>query len=131
MHAARCLWIGAAMAAVAILLGAFGAHVLEKELSPRDLTVFETAVRYQMYHALGLCLCGLLAAHRPGRAQRLAAQGFLFGTVLFSGSLYLLVGTGVRWLGAITPFGGVLFVAGWIALAVAARDLGRERLADR
>lgn len=125
MHAARCLWIGAAMAAVAILLGAFGAHVLEKELSAHDLDVFEKAVRYQMYHALGLCLCGLLAAHHPSRAQRLAARGFVFGTVLFSGSLYLLVGTGVTWLGAVTPLGGVLFVVGWIALAVAGRDLGR------
>lgn len=120
MRSARCLQIGAVSAAVAVLLGAFAAHGLKASLPPERLAVFETGVRYQMYHALALCLCGLLPAASPGRL-RLAAHAFLWGTVLFSGSLYLLVLLDRGWLGAVTPFGGTLFVVGWIALALAAR----------
>lgn len=125
MQAARCLQVGALSGALAILLGAFGAHALKDWLKPADLVIYETGVRYQMYHALALCLCGLLAGSLPSRAQRLAAHAFLWGTVLFSGSLYVLVATDTRWLGAITPVGGALLFLGWIAMAVAARGLGR------
>jgi uncharacterized membrane protein YgdD (TMEM256/DUF423 family) len=124
MHASRSFLLGALSAALTILLGAFGAHVLKDRLTPADLEIFEKGVRYQMYHAFGLCLSGLLLADLgSSRALRLAAHCFLWGTVLFSGSLYLLVLTNTRWLGAVTPFGGTLFVIGWVALALAGRRL--------
>lgn len=127
MHASRSFLLGALSGAITILLGAFGAHVLKDRLSPADLDIFEKGVRYQMYHAFGLCLVGLVTASLgSGRALRTAAHSFLWGTVLFSGSLYLLVATNTRWLGAVTPFGGILFVVGWVALAMAGRRLGSK-----
>jgi uncharacterized membrane protein YgdD (TMEM256/DUF423 family) len=108
---------------IAVGFGAFGAHGLRGRLSPDMLAVFETGVRYHMYHALALLLTAALAA-RPGinAGRAIAAAGWLFvsGIVLFSGSLYLLAVTGVTILGAITPIGGVAFLAGWAALAIAA-----------
>ncbi|MCS6911972.1 MAG: DUF423 domain-containing protein [Myxococcales bacterium] len=104
---------------MATAAGAFGAHGLRDRLPPDRLGVFEIGVRYQMYHALALGLVGLLAARStPG----VAPSGWLFsaGTVLFSGSLYLLALTGHRWLGAVTPMGGLCLLAGWLALLVAA-----------
>ncbi|MDQ3396830.1 MAG: DUF423 domain-containing protein [Deinococcota bacterium] len=102
---------GAVLGLVAVALGAFGAHLLEGLVAPGRLGTFETAVRYQMYHALALLLLGAL----PPRTHR-AAPFFLYGSIIFSGSLYLLVLTGTGWLGAITPLGGLLQLAGWAVL---------------
>jgi uncharacterized membrane protein YgdD (TMEM256/DUF423 family) len=109
--------IGALSAAIAVAAGAFGAHGLRARLSPDLLTIFETAVRYQMYHALGLLAIGLAFVRSPGSTLALAGWLLVAGTVVFSGSLYLLSLTGARWFGAITPIGGVLFIAGWLAFA--------------
>jgi uncharacterized membrane protein YgdD (TMEM256/DUF423 family) len=114
----RLLYIGAAAAGfLGVALGAFAAHALKATLPPDMLAVFETGVRYQMYHAFAL----FAAAWGFGRWQRRAftIAGGLFGTgiVIFSGSLYLLAFTGLRWLGAITPLGGLAFLAGWLCLA--------------
>ena len=111
--------LGALSALIAVAAGAFGAHALRARVTPDMLAVFETAARYQMYHALGLLAVAWAAAHWPGPA---GAAGWLFvaGTVLFCGSLYLLALTGHRWLGAITPFGGLAFILGWAALVWAA-----------
>ncbi len=122
----RFVQIGAVSAAMAVAAGAFGAHALRARLEPRLLEVFETAARYQMYHALGLFVVAWVLAQRPAPAGGAArASGWLFvaGTVLFSGSLYAMALTGLRVLGAITPLGGVCFLAGWVALAVAAARL--------
>ena len=110
---------GAVSAFVAVALGAFGAHGLRSRVTADMLAVFETAARYHMYHALALLGVAWATSRGLGGAT---AAGFLFlaGTVLFSGSLYLLTLTGHRWLGAITPFGGACFLAGWAVLAVAA-----------
>jgi uncharacterized membrane protein YgdD (TMEM256/DUF423 family) len=112
-------FIGALMGFVGVGLGAFGAHGLRGRLSPEMLAVFETGVRYQMYHALALLATAVLMARVDGRAVQIAGWSFTTGIVIFSGSLYALALTGVTTLGAITPIGGVAFLAGWIALAVA------------
>lgn len=109
---------GAVSALIAVAAGAFGAHALRARLAPDMLAVFETAARYQMYHALGLLFIAWAATRWPGGLVNLAGWFFIGGTLLFSGSLYLLSLTGTRWLGAITPFGGVLFIVGWAVLAV-------------
>ncbi|MBA2457607.1 MAG: DUF423 domain-containing protein [Gemmatimonadales bacterium] len=114
--------LGAASAFVAVAAGAFGAHALRARLDAGALAVFETGARYQMYHALGLLAVGWAAARWPGPWATRAGWLFVLGTVLFSGSLYGLALSGVRWLGAITPLGGVAFLAGWICLAIAARQ---------
>ena len=115
------LFLGALSGALAVAFGAFGAHGLRAALSADLLSTFETGVRYHMYHALAL-LAVALAAARWSSTAFLPAAGWLFvaGTLLFSGSLYLLAFTGARWLGIITPFGGVAFIAGWLCLALAA-----------
>lgn len=107
---------GATLALVAVALGAFGAHALQERLEPGRLEVFETAVRYQFFHALALVLVALVLSRHPGGAAQVAGWGFLAGIVVFSGSLYLLVFTGVGRWGAVTPVGGVAFLAGWVAL---------------
>ena len=109
---------GALSAGIAVAAGAFGAHALRTRLPPEMLAVFESAARYQMYHALGLLFVAWAATRWPGGAVRASGWLFMAGTVLFSGSLYLLSITGTRWLGAITPAGGAAFIAGWLALAV-------------
>jgi uncharacterized membrane protein YgdD (TMEM256/DUF423 family) len=114
--------LGAASAFLSVAAGAFGAHALRSRLAPELLAVFETAARYQMYHALALLAVGWVAARWPGPLAQWAGWLFLAGTVLFSGSLYALALSGVRWLGAITPLGGAAFLAGWICLALAARQ---------
>ena len=115
------LRIGAVAGGLGVVLGAFGAHGLKERLSPYSLDIFETAVRYQMYHAPALLAVGLLKlAGRSGRALTCAGWSFLLGTLIFSGTLYALAFTGIRWLGAITPIGGVFLILGWFALAVAA-----------
>jgi uncharacterized membrane protein YgdD (TMEM256/DUF423 family) len=103
---------------LSVMLGAFGAHGLESRLPPDDLATFEVGVRYQMYHALALLGVGLVLARWPGPLGTWAGWSFLIGTVVFSGSLYLLVLTGPRSLGAITPLGGVAFLLGWALLAL-------------
>jgi uncharacterized membrane protein YgdD (TMEM256/DUF423 family) len=117
--------IGAVSALISVAAGAFGAHALRARLSPDYLTVFETAARYQMYHALGLLAVAWAVARWPGVLSQWAGWLFVIGTVLFSGSLYALALMGARWLGAITPLGGMAFLAGWLCLAVAA---GRQAL---
>ncbi len=114
------LALGALSGFVSVAAGAFGAHALKARLPPDLLAVFETGARYQMFHALALVAVGLLAARAPATALAVAGWAFLAGTVLFSGSLYALALTGARALGAVTPFGGVAFLVGWLALAWAA-----------
>ena len=108
---------GALLAGIAVAAGAFGAHGLRSRLAPADLVTFETAVRYQMYHALALlAVAGLLA--RGAALAGAAGWSFLAGIALFSGSLYLLTLAGQRWMGAVTPLGGLAFLVGWVLLAV-------------
>lgn len=109
--------LGALSAFIAVGLGAFAAHGLKSRLVPDMLSVFEIGARYQMYHALALVAVGWATTRWPGGA--IVASGWLFcaGTVIFSGSLYLMTVTGQRWLGAVTPIGGLAFLAGWLALA--------------
>ena len=112
--------IGSLSAFLAVALGAFGAHGLKDRLAPEMLAVFETGVRYQMYHALALLAVAWACTRWPGAAVNASGWLFVAGTVLFSGSLYVLALSGVRWLGAITPLGGIAFLAGWLCLAGAA-----------
>lgn len=112
--------LGALSAAVAVAAGAFGAHALKGHLSPDDLAIFETGARYQMYHALALLAVAWAATRWPGGAVSTAGWLFVVGTLLFSGSLYALALSGVRWLGAVTPLGGLAFLAGWVCLAIGA-----------
>ncbi len=110
--------LGAVLAGLAVAAGAFGAHGLRDRLAPDLLAVFETAARYQMYHALALLAVAWASARWPGGGVELAGWLFVAGIVVFSGSLYALALSGVRWLGAITPLGGLCFLAGWAVLAV-------------
>lgn len=112
--------VGGVSAFVAVAAGAFGAHLLRGRLSADLLAVFETGARYQMYHALGLFAVAMAYARWPTPLVRGAGWLFITGTVLFSGSLYVLALTGARWLGAVTPFGGLCLLAGWLSLAVGA-----------
>ena len=112
--------LGAISGLISVAAGAFGAHGLRARVSPDLLAVFETGARYQMYHALGLLAVAWACARWPGAATTAAGWLFVAGTVIFSGSLYALTLSGVRTLGAITPIGGVAFLAGWLALAWAA-----------
>jgi len=117
MDSNRMLFVGAAFAGLGVAAGAFGAHMLKPILDATMLGVFETAVRYQMYHALALCVVAGVGERRP--TLRIAPVGWLFliGVLLFSGSLYLLSLTAVQWVGALTPLGGVALMAGWSLLA--------------
>jgi len=105
--------LGATLAGLAVAAGAFGAHALKEAVSPERLDVFDTAVRYQMMHALALLLVAALSDDRLERPLRFAATLFVTGIVLFSGSLYALVLADLPVLGAVTPLGGVLFLVGW------------------
>jgi uncharacterized membrane protein YgdD (TMEM256/DUF423 family) len=114
----RLLFImGSVFAGLAVALGAFAAHGLRNTLSAADLSTFEVGVRYQMYHALALLAAAGAAARWESGAAVTAGWFFAAGIVLFSGSLYLLALTGPRWIGAITPLGGVAFLIGWALLA--------------
>jgi uncharacterized membrane protein YgdD (TMEM256/DUF423 family) len=114
----RVFWVlGSVFGLVSVAAGAFGAHALRGRVGPELLAVFETAARYQMYHALALLLAARMVASARGAGVEVAGWAFVVGIILFSGSLYVLSLTGVRWLGAITPLGGVAFLIGWIALA--------------
>lgn len=113
--------IGSVSAAIGIAAGAFGAHGLKNVLTPEMLVIYETAARYQMYHALGMIVAGMLTSHQQITIwSHRAGVAFLLGTILFSGSLYALTISTERWFGAIAPLGGVCFILGWLFLAVAA-----------
>jgi uncharacterized membrane protein YgdD (TMEM256/DUF423 family) len=114
---------GSLLAFLSVAFGAFGAHILKAHLSAQALSVYETGVRYQMYHSLGLILIGLLALtvlHGSASLMSWAGGLMILGIVLFSGSLYALSISGVRLFGIITPFGGVAFLAAWAMVAIAA-----------
>lgn len=121
----KFLSIAAWLGALSVALGAFGAHTLKEYLSPQSLTTFETGVRYQFYHVFALALAGLLYTSYPNKKIKLAGNLFIAGILFFSGSLYLLSILGAenfKWIGAITPLGGVFFIAGWIFLASGLRN---------
>jgi len=107
---------------LAVMVGAFGAHGLKQVLDTYSLGLVDTAARYQMYHAIALLIVGVISTipHFSRRWLKLAAVAFILGIVLFSGSLYILALSGIKWLGAITPIGGVAFILGWCALIAAA-----------
>lgn len=115
----QILLAGAVFMALGVLFGAFGAHALKKILSPDMLVVYNTGVEYQFYHALGLLLVGLLGFRIESKWLNWAGIFLVFGILIFSGSLYALSISGTRILGAITPIGGLAFVAGWVCLAIA------------
>ncbi|TAH53801.1 MAG: DUF423 domain-containing protein [Chloroflexota bacterium] len=110
--------IGAVSAAISVALGAFGAHGLRERLTPQLLEIFETGVRYEIYHAFAILFVAFALTRWQSNLIPLAGWAFVLGTLIFSGSLYLLALTDTRWLGAITPLGGVAFIAGWILLVV-------------
>jgi uncharacterized membrane protein YgdD (TMEM256/DUF423 family) len=113
------LTLGSIAMALAVTLGAFGAHGLKSKLTTEMLDIFETGVRYHFYHALGLLLIGTIANWLPN-SSLLSWSGWLMiaGILIFSGSLYILSISGIRWLGAITPIGGLCFIASWVLLAI-------------
>lgn len=114
------LTLGSLFAAIAVAAGAFASHALKGQLSDRSLEIFETATKYQMYHALGIILVALLLSSMPAGNTWMVTAGWAFaaGILLFSGSLYALSVTGIKILGAITPLGGVAFLIGWGCLAL-------------
>ena len=112
--------LGALSGCMAVAAGAFGAHGRKQRISDEMLVVFETGARYQMYHALALLATAWACTRWPGLATTSAGWLLLAGTVIFSGSLYVMALTGQRWLGAVTPLGGLAFLAGWLCLAWAA-----------
>jgi uncharacterized membrane protein YgdD (TMEM256/DUF423 family) len=124
MKQKNILLLGVVMAATAVISGAFGAHGLKKIVTPEQLDIFKTGVQYQFYHAIGLILVGLIAQHIEHNFIRKAASMFFFGILAFSGSLYIMTlfyaqnTEGPKWIGAITPIGGALFIAGWIMLGL-------------
>jgi uncharacterized membrane protein YgdD (TMEM256/DUF423 family) len=109
---------------LSVAAGAFGAHALRKSLPADLMEIFETAVRYQMYHVPALLAVGVIASRSPSRAADVAGWAFTMGTVLFSGSLYAMALTGQKWLGAVTPFGGLSLLVGWVALIYLAARRG-------
>jgi uncharacterized membrane protein YgdD (TMEM256/DUF423 family) len=115
------LSIAGILGGLAVAAGAFGSHALREKLSDRSLEIFETGVRYQMYHALALLLVALLISQTNNPTTPLIVAGCLFiaGIFIFSGSLYALSLTGIKYFGAITPLGGVAFIAAWLTLALA------------
>jgi len=118
MNARLCVLVAAVALAAAVALGAFGAHAFKARLAPESFAVYQTAVQYHFWHALGLLGVGILMA-QWATAQELAWSAWLLmaGLMLFCGSLYLLALTGARWLGALTPIGGGAFIAAWLVLA--------------
>lgn len=117
--------IAAILAGLAVAGGAFASHALKEKLAERALDIFETGTRYQMYHALALLMVGLLLSRAETAQTTLITSGWAFvvGIALFSGSLYALSLSGMKWLGAIAPLGGVAFIVGWGCLAIAAFSL--------
>ena len=119
------LFIAALNGFLAVAAGAFATHALQARIDARSLQVFETGARYQMYHALALAVAAFAMRDAAVRPAQISAALFLAGIVLFSGSLYLLALTGVRGLGAVTPFGGAAFLLGWMSFGWAALRLPR------
>ncbi|NJK50215.1 DUF423 domain-containing protein [Candidatus Gracilibacteria bacterium] len=119
------LSIAAILAGLSVGAGAFASHALKAKLSDRAIEIFETGAKYQMYHALALILVALLLSRTENTSISLSVAGysFILGIALFSGSLYALSLSGIKWLGAITPLGGVAFLIGWGAIAIAAFNL--------
>jgi uncharacterized membrane protein YgdD (TMEM256/DUF423 family) len=113
------LMTASVLLALAVALGAFGAHGLKSQLSSDMMQTYKTGVEYHFYHALGLLLIGILAVSYPSELMKWSAILILTGIILFSGSLYALAISGIKWLGAITPLGGLSFIAGWILLFLA------------
>ena len=116
------LSVAAILAGLAVAAGAFASHALKEKLTERALEIFETGAQYQMYHALALLVVGLWlsVAQTPQTLLIAAGNAFIVGIVIFSGSLYVLSLSGIKWLGAITPLGGAAFLIGWGCLAIAA-----------
>ena len=112
--------LGSGLSLLGVALGAFGAHGLRSTLTPEMLETFEVAVRYQMYHSLGMLAAAWAVSQWQNHLTTAAGWCFLAGILIFSGSLYVLSFTGIRWLGAITPIGGLAFIVGWGCLTVAA-----------
>ena len=112
--------LGSAFAGLGVVLGTFGAHGIRASLTPEDLATFETGVRYQMIHALALLAVAWASTRWETATVAAAGWAFVVGIVIFSGSLYVLVLSGQRWLGAITPIGGVAMIVGWSLLVVTA-----------
>lgn len=111
---------GAIFGMLGVAIGAFGAHGLKAMLEANGrMDTFETAVKYQMYHALALLAVGILQQYFPGKLLNISTYGFVLGILIFSGSLYVLSLSGIRWLGAVTPIGGVAFIIGWACMALA------------
>jgi len=110
--------IGSLSAALSVILGAFGAHAMKSNFPADQLNIFETGVKYQMYHAIALFVVAFVASRIDSTSIKVAGYAFLIGTVLFSGSLYALVFSGNKALGMITPLGGVALIVGWISLAI-------------
>jgi|SRR5690349_18224982 len=117
MNGRICLLVASLALAAAVALGAFGAHAMKSRLAPDMLAVYQTAVQYHFWHALGLFVLALLMFQSGAPALDLAGWLLIAGLILFSGSLYLLALTGERWLGAITPIGGVASIAAWLVVA--------------
>lgn len=113
------LMLGSINALLVILIGAFGAHDLKEKLTVENMAIYQTAVQYHFYHAIGLILVGLIAWHIPSSPYlRWSAWLMIMGIVLFSGSLYALSITDIRWLGMISPVGGIAFILAWLMLTV-------------
>lgn len=117
MESNHWMWLGALICGIAVALGAFGAHGLREKLEPRMLEIFQTGVHYQMIHGLALLAYGLWCRSLSAADSSWIGYSFLGGILIFSGSLYILSLTGIRWLGAITPIGGVGFLVGWLGWA--------------
>lgn len=113
------LLAGSLLAGLAVMLGAFGAHALKGSISPSMLEVFQTGVQYQMSHALGLILIGVLVEKFNSQLLNWAGGFILLGTLLFSGSLYVLSLTSIRWVGPVTPLGGLALILGWLLMFIA------------
>lgn len=114
---------GAALGLLAVAAGAFGAHALESQLDARMLEIWQTAARYQIYHALALFGAAWLVTQSPSSWASASGWAFFIGTLIFSGSLYILALSGIKWLGAITPLGGVSLMVGWFCCLMAAFKL--------
>ena len=120
------VFLGSLLAALAVGLGAIGAHALKSQLTAEQLTTYHTAVQYQMYHAIGLVLVGLLGLHQQNRWFDGAGWSMLIGIILFSGLLYAWLATGRRFFVYPVPVGGVAFIVGWVLVAIGALGLGQK-----
>ncbi len=118
MRGRQILALGAVLAGLAVATGAFGAHMLRPRLTERMMEVFETGVRYHMFHSLALLFSGWAVTQYESSIFQKAAWAFCAGIFIFSGSLYVLALSEIRWLGAMTPIGGIFFLTGWVCLAV-------------